>query len=90
MGRSGRLQSEGQQPENVVDKKGQGVRSSATAPPGPNSRPRQRTPFNWLRRSGNQGESREPRWWPQVWSPANMTKGRHVDDVAGPSWLSSA
>nr|AFK89349.1 hypothetical protein [Arthrobacter sp. J3.40] len=39
---------------------GQEVRSSATAPPGPNSRPRQRTPFNWLQRSGNQGEPREP------------------------------
>ena len=39
---------------------GQEVRSSATAPPGLNSRPRQRTSFNWLERSGNQGEPCEP------------------------------
>jgi len=45
-------------------RQGQGVRSSATAPPGPHSRPRQRTPFNWLQRSGNQGEPREPAFHP--------------------------
>ncbi|MFJ6303052.1 hypothetical protein, partial [Pseudarthrobacter oxydans] len=36
------------------------------ARPGPNSRPRQRTPVNWLKRSGNQGEPSEPAFTPGV------------------------
>ncbi|MDT0197493.1 hypothetical protein Q9R30_19300, partial [Arthrobacter sp. AB6] len=40
--------------------KGPGTAEPCGAGTGPDSRPRQRTPFNWLQRSGNQGEPREP------------------------------
>jgi len=53
MGRSGHVQSEGQQPKNVVDTPGSGGSELCDDTPWTQQPAAKRTPTNWLKRSGN-------------------------------------
>ncbi|MDF2051428.1 hypothetical protein, partial [Arthrobacter sp. Cr_A7] len=52
---------------------GPGTAELCGAGTGPNSRPRQRTPINWLKRSANQREPSEPASPPSHGQPNDTT-----------------